>query len=56
LLLEKLINNENQTGKQILKELAKQHNHPDTNQFIEFGHQSMTQWLNQDIILTTKQP
>ena len=54
LLLEKLINNQNQTGQQILKDLAIQHNHPDISQFIEFGHQSMSQWLHQNIILSTK--
>ncbi len=54
LLLETLINNKDQTGRQLLQTLATQNNHPNTDQFIEFGQQAMSKWLQQDIILTTK--
>ena len=54
MLLETLVNNNNQTGEQILRVLAEQNNQPNTDQFIVFGHQAMTKWLHQDIILTTE--
>ncbi len=54
LLLETLINNSTQTGDQILRSLAEQNNQPNIDQFIAFGHQAMTKWLQQDIILTTE--
>lgn len=54
LLLETLINNKLHTGQQILQDLATQNNHPNVNQFIEFGHQAMHKWFQQDIILATE--
>lgn len=53
LLLESLINNKQQTGQQLLEHLADEHQHPDKQQFIQFGLQTLQQWFNQDIILTT---
>lgn len=54
LLLESLINNKTLNGQQLLENLAQEHNHPDKKQFVQFGLQAMTQWLNQDIIIKTK--
>lgn len=53
LLLEQLINNQEKTGQQILEGLAAQHQHPDPNQFIQYGLQTLSQWFEQDIIIST---
>ncbi len=53
LLLEQLINNKTLTGRQLLTDLAQQHQYPDVDQFIQFGLQTMQQWFDQDIILNT---
>ncbi len=55
LLLETLINNNNLTGQQVLEHLGNQHQHPDINQFVQFGLQTMSQWHQQDIILSANQ-
>ncbi|MCX7555083.1 putative DNA-binding domain-containing protein [Marinicella sp. S1101] len=54
LLLEKLMNNKSDSGHQVLQQLAIQHQHPDPEQFINFGEQVITQWLQQDIIISIK--
>ncbi len=54
LLLEHLINNKTLSGQQLLTQLAEQHQYPDPKQFIQFGCQTMQQWLTQDIILNTE--
>lgn len=54
LLLEQLKNNKSQNGLQVLTELAIQHKVQDTKQFIAFGLQTLTQWLQQNIINTTR--
>lgn len=55
LLLETLINNSAATGLQVLESLATKHQHPDINQFVQFGLQTLNQWHNQDIILSANQ-
>jgi len=55
LLLETLINNNTATGQQILETLGEQHQHPNLNQFVQFGLQTMNQWHLQDIILSANQ-
>lgn len=54
MLLEQLINNKDKTGQEILNSLAKQHQHPDPNQFIQFGLQTLSRWFEQDIIISTQ--
>ena len=56
LLLEHLINNSQLTGQQLLEQLADQHQHPDQQQFVQFGLQTLNQWFDQDIIISTKKP
>ncbi len=53
MLLETLINQSTHSGQQALEQLAVDHQHPDTQQFIQFGLQTLEQWYAQDIILTT---
>lgn len=52
LLLEQLTNNTELTGQQLLEQLAQAHQYTDVAQFVQFGLQTMTQWYNQDIILS----
>lgn len=54
LLLEKLMNQTELNGQQLLEKLAVEHQHPDTEQFVEFGLQTIKQWFVQDIIISTK--
>lgn len=53
LLLETLINNQEQSGRELLTALALAHQHPNPEQFVTFGHQAMSQWLDQDVIIDT---
>ncbi|MFC3195795.1 DUF2063 domain-containing protein [Marinicella sediminis] len=50
LLLEHLINNQSMSGREILETLACQHQHPDSQQFVGFGAQTMLQWYQQHIL------
>jgi len=54
LLLETLINNKDQSGRELLTDLAHEHQHPDPEQFVIFGHQAMVKWLQQDVIIDTQ--
>ncbi len=54
LLLERLINNNRLSGQQVLETLADEHQHPDKEQFVQFGLQTLKKWLEQDIITTTQ--
>jgi hypothetical protein len=53
LLLENLMNQTDLTGQQLLEQLAQDHQHPDKNQFVQFGLQTLKQWFEQDIIIST---
>ncbi len=55
LLLENLMNHSELTGLQLLEQLAEVHQHPDKNQFIQFGLQTLKQWFDQDIIISTQE-
>ena len=54
LLLERLMNNSQLTGQQLLEQLAEAHQHPDKNQFVQFGLQTLNKWFDQDILLSSK--
>lgn len=51
LLLEQLINNKTQTGRELLEVLATAHQHPDISQFVDFGTQTLMRWYQQHILL-----
>jgi hypothetical protein len=55
MLLEHLINNTDHSGQQILESLATTHQHPNIDQFIEFGTQTLLRWYQQDILINTRQ-
>lgn len=54
LLLETLINNQNHTGKEILKALGEQYQQADIDHFIQQGLQTLEKWYQQDIIIATE--
>jgi hypothetical protein len=54
LLLETLINNQQQSGEQVLLALAAQYQHPKPAEFIQQGLQTLHQWHQQDIIIATQ--
>ncbi len=54
LLLEKLINQSELNGRQLLEKLAAEHQHPDQEQFVQFGLQTLKQWFEQNIIISTQ--
>ena len=54
LLLEKIINQTELNGQQLLEKLAVEHQHPNKNQFVQFGLQTIKQWFAQDIIISTQ--
>ncbi len=54
LLLERLINHADISGQQLLESLADEHQHPNKDQFVQFGLQTLKQWFDQDIIISTQ--